>query len=145
MTNGTRRAEFILQELLQHGRIDAEELSQQLGVNASTIRRDLERLEKQNLLRRVHGGAVPVDMLAYSAYAYDLTFQENMNRQIEEKARIAQTALTLIQPGDTIALSPGTTTTHLARALRHVQLQPLTVVTNAVNIAMELNGIKGIT
>src|ERR671931_8008 len=97
----------------------------------------------QNLLRRVHGGAVAVDMLAYSAYAYGLTFQENMNKQVEEKARIAQAALRHIQPGDAIALSPGTTTTHLARALRHAPIQPLTVVTNAINIAMELNGVSG--
>src|SRR5689334_2804332 len=145
MANGVQRSEFILQELLHHGRVDAEQLSQQLGVNASTIRRDLERLEKQNLLRRVHGGAVTVDMLAYSAYAYGLTFQENMNKQVEEKARIAQAALRYIQPNDAIALSPGTTTTHLARALRHTPIQPLTVVTNAINSAMELNGVAGIT
>ncbi len=145
MNNAAKRAEFILQELLLHGRVDAETLSQQLQVNASTIRRDLERLEQQNLLRRVHGGALPVDMLAYSAYAYGLTFQENMSKQVEEKTQIALAALHLIQPGDTIALSPGTTTTHLARAIRHAQLQPLTVVTNAVNIAMELSGLKGIT
>ncbi len=145
MANGALRAEIILQELLHHGRIDAEQLSQQLQVNASTIRRDLERLEKQHLLRRVHGGAVAVDVLAYSAYAYDLTFQKNMSLEVEEKTNIAQVALRLIQPGDSIALSPGTTTTHLARAIRHAQLQPLTVVTNAINIAMELSGVQGIT
>lgn len=145
MANGSQRSEIILQELLHHGRVDAEQLSQQLRVNASTIRRDLERLEKQNLLRRVHGGAVAVDMLAYSAYVYGLTFQENMNKQVEEKARIAQAALQYIQPNDAIALSPGTTTTHLARALRHTPIQPLTVVTNAINCAMELNGVAGIT
>lgn len=144
-TNAAKRAEYILQELSLHGRIDAEQLSQQLQVNSSTIRRDLERLEQQNLLRRVHGGALPVDALAYSAYAYDLTFQENMRQQNEEKAQIARVALSMIQPGDTIALSPGTTTTHLARAIRQSQLQPLTVVTNALNIAMELNGLKNIT
>jgi DeoR/GlpR family transcriptional regulator of sugar metabolism len=144
MPNPAKRAEFILQELLLRRRVDAEQLSQQLQVNTSTIRRDLERLEQQNLLRRIHGGALPVDMLAYSAYAYDLTFQENMNKQVEEKTQIAQAALALIHPGDTIALSPGTTTTHLARALRHAQIQPLTVMTNAVNIAMELNGLKNI-
>jgi DeoR/GlpR family transcriptional regulator of sugar metabolism len=145
MSNAAKRAEFILQELLLNGRVDAEQLSQKLDVNASTIRRDLERLERQNLLRRVHGGALPVDMLAYSAYAYGLTFQENMSKQVEEKTQIARTALSLIQPGDTIALSPGTTTTHLARAIRHAQIQPLTVVTNAVNIAMELNGLENIS
>lgn len=144
-TNAAKRAEFILQQLSSIGRIDAEQLSQQLQVNSSTIRRDLERLEQQHLLRRVHGGALPADTLAYSAYAYDLTFQENMRQQSEEKAQIARAALGLIQPGDTIALSPGTTTTHLARAIRQAQLQPLTVVTNALNIAMELNGLKNIT
>lgn len=144
-TNAARRAEIILQELSLHGRIDAEQLSLQLQVNSSTIRRDLERLEQQNLLRRVHGGALPVDMLAYSSYAYDLTFQENMRQQSEQKAQIARAALHLIQPGDTIALSPGTTTTHLARAIRQAQIQPLTVVTNALNIAMELNGLKNVT
>ena len=145
MANTARRAEIILQELLLNGRVDAEQLSQRLQVNASTIRRDLERLEQQNLLRRVHGGALPVDLLAYSAYAYDLTFQENMNKQVEEKTQIALAALRLIEPGDTLALSPGTTTTHLARAIRHSQIQPLTIVTNAINIAMELTGVKGIS
>jgi DeoR/GlpR family transcriptional regulator of sugar metabolism len=102
-------------------------------------------MEQQHLLRRIHGGAVNVDMLAYSAYGYGLTFQENIGKMVEEKTRIAQAALSLIEPGDAIALSPGTTTTYLARAIRHAQMQPLTVVTNAVNIAMELNGLKGIT
>ncbi len=145
MANGTQRAEFILQQLLQQGRVDAEQLSQQLQVNSSTIRRDLERLEKQNLLRRVHGGAIALDMLTYGAYGAHLTFQENMGKRVEEKTRIAQTALGLIEPGDAIALSPGTTTTLLARAIRHAHLHPLTVVTNAINIAMELHGLEGIT
>lgn len=144
-TNAAKRAEIILQELSLHGRVDAEQLSLRLQVNSSTIRRDLERLEQQNLLRRVHGGALPVDALTYSAYAYDLTFQKNMRLQSEEKAQIARVALGMIQPGDTIALSPGTTTTHLARAIRQSQIQPLTIVTNALNIAMELNGLKNIT
>src|SRR5437016_3052667 len=127
MFNASQRAEFILQELLLQGRVRADQLSQQLQVNPATIRRDLERLEQQHLLRRVHGGALPVDVLTYSAYAQDLTFQENMQQRVEEKTQIARCALQLIQPGDAIALSPGTTTTQLARAIRHVQLQPLTV------------------
>jgi DeoR/GlpR family transcriptional regulator of sugar metabolism len=145
MSDAAKRAEFILQELLHTGRVDADELSQQLQVNASTIRRDLEKLERQNLLRRVHGGAVQLDTLSYSTYAYDLTFQENMGKQVEEKTRIALAAMKLIESGDTLALSPGTTTTHLARCIRQAQIPNLTVVTNAVNIAMELIGVKGLT
>jgi DeoR/GlpR family transcriptional regulator of sugar metabolism len=68
-----------------------------------------------------------------------------MGRYVEEKTRIAIAALQLIQPGDTLALSPGTTTTHLARLLRRYPIANLTVITNAVNIAMELTGVKDLT
>lgn len=144
MSDVTTRADFILQELKRNGRVDADNLSKQFAVNSSTIRRDLERLERQNLLRRVHGGAVPVDILSYSSYGYDLTFQKNLGKQLDEKAGIALAAANLVEPGDTIALSPGTTTTYLARNIRQLQLSNLTVVTNAVNIAMELAGLPGV-
>jgi DeoR/GlpR family transcriptional regulator of sugar metabolism len=145
MPDGNTRIDFILQELRLHGRVDAEDLSKHLAVNSSTIRRDLEKLERQHLLRRIHGGAVPVDILSYSAYDQDLTFQVNMSKQLAEKECIAQAALDLIRPGDTIALSPGTTTTYLARQIRHSQIHNLHVVTNAVNIAMELASVPELT
>lgn len=126
------------------GQVSVDGLSQRLGVNTSTIRRDLERMERQNLLRRIHGGAVPADTLSYGGYANDLTFQTNVGKQVEEKTRIAQAAAQLIEPGDSIAISPGTTTTYLARAIRMQQIPNLTVVTNAINIAMELTGLRGL-
>lgn len=142
MPDDARRAEYILQELVRHNKVAVDTLSRELAVNGSTIRRDLEKLERQNLLRRIHGGAVAAEALSYTAYAHDLTFQANMGRQNEEKTRIALAALRLVQAGDTIAISPGTTTTHLARAIRHAQVRSLTVVTNAANIAMELAGVR---
>jgi DeoR/GlpR family transcriptional regulator of sugar metabolism len=144
MSEAAKRVDFILQELMMNGRVLAEDLSQRLQVNTSTIRRDLEKLEKQKLLRRVHGGAVPLDNLSYT-YADDLTFQKNMGQHTEEKMRIAMAALHHIHPGDTLALSPGTTTTQLARCIRRAPIPNLTVVTNAVNIAMELAGVSGLT
>ncbi len=138
----TQRSEAIVQELLRAGTVSVDTLAQQLSVDASTIRRDLERLEQQQLLKRIHGGAVQVDPLTYTAYSEDLTFQSNMHKQVEAKTRIALAAARLIEPGDTIALSPGTTTTHLARAIRQLQIPRLTVVTNALNIAMELAGLR---
>ena len=138
----TRRAEHILQALVQYGKVSVDDLSQELGVNGSTIRRDLEKLERQNLLRRIHGGAVAADALSYTAYAHELSFQANLGKQTTAKARIALAALKLINTGDTIAISPGTTTTQLARALRHTQPRTLTVVTTAVNVAMELAGVR---
>ncbi|GCE25772.1 GntR family transcriptional regulator [Dictyobacter alpinus] len=145
MPDTTKRTDFILHELMTHGRVLAEDLSQRLQVNSSTIRRDLEKLERQQLLRRVHGGAVPLDPLSYSTYADELTFQKNMGKLVDEKNRIALAALQYIQPGDTLALSPGTTTTHLARHIRRAQIANLTVVTNAVNIAMELAQVPGLS
>lgn len=140
----SERSQYILQQLLEVGQVNVDELSQRLGVNTSTIRRDLERMERQHLLRRVHGGAVPVDTLSYGGYANDLTFQTNVNKQAEEKNRIALAAAQLVEPGDSIALSPGTTTTYLARTIRMQQIPNLTVVTNAINIAMELAGLPGL-
>lgn len=139
------RSEFILRELLRAGSVTVEELSERLQVDASTIRRDLEKLERQQLLKRVHGGAVQVDPLTYTAYAEELSFQSNMQKQTNEKTRIALAAARMIQPGDSIALSPGTTTTHLARVIRQMQITRLTIVTNALNIAMELAGLRDIS
>lgn len=144
MADERDRAEYILQQLVRHGKVQVEDLTQAFSVNSSTIRRDLEKLERQHLLRRVHGGAVTAEALSYSAYAHELTFQTNLSRHAEAKIQIALAALHLIQPDDTIAISPGTTTTQLARAIRLGPQRSLTVVTTAVNIAMELAGAREI-
>jgi DeoR/GlpR family transcriptional regulator of sugar metabolism len=142
--NPPLRADQIMRELLRSGQVMVDRLSEQFQVDSSTIRRDLEKLERQKLLKRVHGGAVLLDTLAYTAYADDLTFQANSGKCPEEKHAIALAAAQLIAPGDSIALSAGTTTTHLARVLRHLQIANLTVVTNAANIAMELASLHGV-
>lgn len=142
--NPAFRADQIMRELLRSGQVTVDLLSERFQVDSSTIRRDLEKLERQKLLRRVHGGAVLLDALAHTAYADDLTFQNNSGRYADEKNQIALAAARMIQPGESIALSPGTTTTQLARVLRHLQLANLTVITNAANIAMELAGLRGV-
>jgi DeoR/GlpR family transcriptional regulator of sugar metabolism len=138
------RSDAILQELLRTGEVRVVDLSRRFEVDASTVRRDLEKLERHRLLKRVHGGAVLADALNYSSFGHDLVFQSNMGQLVEEKTRIALAAAQLIQPGDTIALSTGTTVAHLARAIRHLQISDLTVVTNAVNVAMELAGLRNL-
>jgi DeoR/GlpR family transcriptional regulator of sugar metabolism len=142
--NPALRADQIMRELLRSGQVTVDRLSEQFQVDSSTIRRDLEKLERQKLLKRVHGGAVLLDALAHTAYADDLSFQSNSAKYVEEKNAIALAAAQLIEPGDAIALSPGTTTTQLARVLRHLQIPGLTVVTNAVNIGMELASLRGV-
>jgi DeoR family transcriptional regulator of aga operon len=130
-----RRTHEILQDLLRDGDVSVNELATQLSVSPSTIRRSLRNLQAQGLLRRRHGGAVTVESFLYEPFRYDADFLERENYYADEKRRIGIAAAELVTDGDIVALSAGTTTTQVARALK---LRRVTIVTNAVNIAMEL-------
>ena len=125
-----QRLEAILAELTDGGSVGVAELSDQLGVSVATVRRDLELLEQQRLLTRTHGGAVA------QGVAYELPLRYKVGRHGEEKRRIAAAAAERVSDGMVIALSGGTTTTEVARAL--VERDRLTIVTNALNIASEV-------
>jgi DeoR family transcriptional regulator of aga operon len=136
------RAAIILKELRQAGSASVEDLHEKLDVSLATVRRDLEELEKSGLLRRTHGGAVPIEPLFYEAFRHDRSFQEQVGSFAEEKRRIALAASELISTGNTIALTAGTTTTEVVRSLHTVG--GVTVVTNTVNVAMELSNRKDV-
>lgn len=138
----TQRAEVIVDELLKHEYVSVEKLAKRFGVSAATIRKDLERLEEKRLLRRVHGGAVMVEPLMYEAFRRRQDFHENEEKHIEEKRRIALAAAQLIADGDTIAFTGGTTATQVARSIRPGR--KITVITNALNIVMELSDREGV-
>jgi len=132
----TRRTQEIMQDLLRAGDVSVNELAEQLDVSPTTVRRCLRRLESEGLLKRRHGGAVPVETLLYEAFRYDADLQERDKLCAEEKRRIGLAAGKEVADGDVVALSAGTTTTQIARSLKlH---KDVTIVTNAVNIAMEL-------
>ena len=136
------RAAAILKELRQTGSASVEALSESLQVSLATVRRDLEALEESGLLRRTHGGAIPIGPLFYEPFRQDESFQVQVERFADEKRRIALAAADMVSPGDTIALTAGTTTTELVRCL-HADGE-ITVVTNTVNVAMELSARKDI-
>jgi DeoR family transcriptional regulator of aga operon len=123
------RLGVVLEELSTSGSVSVTELCERLGVSAATIRRDLELLEEQRLLTRTHGGAVA------QMVSYELPLRYRSARRQEQKRRIGQEAAGRIHDGAVIGLTGGTTTTEVARAIAH---RPLTVVTNALNIASEL-------
>jgi DeoR family transcriptional regulator of aga operon len=127
----------ILTTIQQTGKVVVEELSEQLGVSLVTVRRDLDVLEPKGLLRRTHGGAVSMEPLFYEPFRKDRSFVAQVERAAEEKRRIGRVAAALIRPGETIALTPGTTTTEVIRGLP--MNYNITVVTNTVNVAMELS------
>lgn len=124
------RRERILETLRQSGVISIEHIIGRFGVSPATARRDLRLLERQGLALRRHGGAATPESSLYEA-----SYLERERTSITHKRSIALAASELIHDAQTIALTGGTTTTAVARALRG---RELVIVTNAVNIAMEL-------
>jgi DeoR family transcriptional regulator of aga operon len=134
-----KRAKDILRLMLSHGKSSVEELTAELKTSPASIRRDLIRLEQRGLVNRTHGGA----MLAgnggpvYEPFRFDASFEVREDRFANEKQRIARAAAALVQENETIGFAAGTTTTLVARQLLH--RRNISVVTNAVNIGMELS------
>jgi DeoR family transcriptional regulator, aga operon transcriptional repressor len=136
------RSEQIIKFLLRAGTATIEELLAIAGSSAPSIRRDLARLEGRGLIRRTHGGAELVEPLLYEPFRYDSSFLAREQRHAAEKRRIGVAAAEMVQPGDTVGLTAGTTTTHIGRSLRH--REKIQVITNAINIGMELCNQPGI-
>ena len=138
----SRRAELIIKLLLRTGSATIEEILAEAGSSAPSIRRDLVRLESRGLIKRTHGGATLVEPLLYEPFRYDSSFLAREQRHAAEKRRIGLAAAELVQAGETVGLTAGTTTTHIGRSLRH--RENIKVVTNAINIGMELCNQPGI-
>ncbi|MGW2629216.1 DeoR/GlpR family DNA-binding transcription regulator [Streptomyces chattanoogensis] len=133
------RMNALLELLGERGRVDVEEAATELEVSAATMRRDMDVLAEQQLLTRTRGGAV------LSSVAYDLPIRYKHAHRSEEKEAVAKAAAKLVERGDVVGLSGGTTTTAIARVLAtrpdfaEAGPQPhLTIVTNSLNIANEL-------
>jgi DeoR family transcriptional regulator of aga operon len=131
------RDKKILRQLLCDGEVAVEQLAKRFKTSSETIRRELAKLERAGLLRRTHGGAIQVEPLLYEPFRYLSSFRAQEQLHTHEKRRIGVAAADIIKDGETIAIGAGTTTTHVARAIGH--RKGITVVTNAVNIAMELS------
>ncbi|HTV81659.1 MAG TPA: DeoR/GlpR family DNA-binding transcription regulator [Acidobacteriaceae bacterium] len=137
-----QRAKQILQVLLQHGTASVEELVGLLGASAPSVRRDLARLEKRRLVHRTHGGARLANQMQYEAFRFDSSYHEREGRFAEEKRRIGLAAAELVREHDTVGFTAGTTPTQVARCIRH--RSSIHVITNAVNIGMELSNLPAL-
>lgn len=133
-----RRREQLLAYLSTNGRGSVGELSQALGVSEVTIRKDLDLLESQGLLLRVHGGA-----MVSGRGRLEQHFAAREQQRLDEKRRIAQAAARLVQSGQRIFLDGSTTALQVARLLK--DREDLTVVTNGLYTALELNFSLGVT
>lgn len=140
--NPRNRADQILRELRQEGDLSLDVLIKRLGTSAASVRRDLTKLEAKGLVRRTHGGVTLVEPLLYEPFRYDSLFQNREQHRTAEKRRIGLNAAELIQENETVGFTAGTTTTHVARNLRN--RHNIRVITNAINIAMELSNCAGL-
>lgn len=127
------RQKKILEALKADGSVLVSKLSSELGVTEETVRRDLEKLEKQEALVRTHGGAIPLDK---SNHEMSLEKRKHLNVGIKEK--LAKEAVKYILPGDTVFLDASTTTFYMAKELKN--LKDITIVTNSIRIIAELAG-----
>jgi DeoR/GlpR family transcriptional regulator of sugar metabolism len=128
-----QRQKLILEEVRRHGAVRVSELTELLEVSDMTVRRDLDVLAASGLVDKVHGGATARGRLS----ADEPGFEAKSHRQLNEKEAIAQAASDLVQPGQAIGLTAGTTTWRLAH--RILDVPDLTVVTNSIQVANVLH------
>lgn len=131
------RKRFILEKVAQEGRVLVSDLAGELSISAVTVRNDLNTLAQEGLILRTHGGAVNID-----SALMDRALSEKEKLHGAEKAAIAQKAVSFVHEGQSVILDSGSTTTAIARAMK--QFNNITVITNAVNIALELSEARGI-
>lgn len=132
MKSITERHQVILNKLAESGHVNVQDLSIQMKVSDVTIRKDLKLLEDKNLLFRTHGGASQTN-----PYTNDKPVAEKERLNAEEKRSIAKTAAAMIGHNDSIIIGSGTSMLALARAI-HPEGH-LTVITSALNVALELS------
>ena len=123
------RREQILKLLAKGGLVKIPTLTSTLGVSMATIRRDLDALEEQGLLKKVYGGAI-------SAFPRGIEPSTKMREttNLNLKVEIANKIFDIVEEGDTLVLDNGTTTAEIAKCLVHKN--NLTIVTNSIKVGI---------
>jgi DeoR family transcriptional regulator, aga operon transcriptional repressor len=129
------RRELMLALVTERNYVRVSDLSEKFGISLVTVRADLAELDKRRVVRRVRGGAVP----AGKKLRDEPSFEESLGASAAEKQLIGKAAASLVRSGESLILDVGTTTAFLARSLiARDDLQDLVVLTNGLNIALEL-------
>ncbi|MGF1680330.1 DeoR/GlpR family DNA-binding transcription regulator [Photobacterium makurazakiensis] len=137
MKSAVERRMEIVNVVNRDGKARVEDLAAQFDVSSVTIRSDLSFLEKNGYVVRSHGAAIP-----NTGVIAELTVQEKRRQNAGIKSLIGQAAAKLIESGDTVILDSGTTTREIASSLK--SLEDVVVMTNGLDVAMELASAPGI-
>ena len=135
-----QRRRNLLDLVDQNGQVTVVDLIKRFSISAVTVRSDLDALASIGAIVRSHGGAV---RRLEATQDYPLRTKETLHHI--EKVRIGKAAAELVRAGETIILDSGSTTAEIARHLKKLKLPSLTVITNALNIAVELADHAGIS
>lgn len=132
------RKNEILNKLRLEQRVLVSELAVHYGVTEETIRRDLDKLEKEGYATKTYGGAIWSNSLKI-----DLSYTIRNKTNVEAKTAIAQIIADMIHDGDHLMLDDSSTSLFVAKQLK--EKKNLTVITYSVEIVMELSGVEGFT
>ena len=130
------RRNLILEKLQAEKRVVVSDLSQLYNVSEETIRRDLDKLEKEGLAIKSYGGAVINEDISI-----DIPLNVRKNQNVSGKQKMAEIDASLVKDGDHIFLDASTTAVFVAKALK--EKQRLTVITNSMEILLELADVSG--
>jgi len=131
------RKEKIIQMLEKNGNVKVSDLTRLFNVSLQTIRRDLEVLESEGLIKKVYGGAI-----LKRKRIQDFTHSVREKQSLAEKDEIAEIALKLIEEGDSIALNDSTTNLAIAKKIKK-KFKNLTIISNSLLIVSELSNVEG--
>ena len=129
LSTDARRAE-IIDLVRENGKVKVSELSERYKISEVSIRKDLEVLEAEGHLSRVHGGAV-----GHNKLYVNMDLNERFKTNAQAKRRLADLAASFIEDNDTIMMNAGTTLTYVLRAIR--DKKNISIVTNSVQNATE--------
>ncbi len=141
MSKKTNRLKEIIAILNKHGQITVRELSGHLITSEMTIRRDLNDLEEDGIIRRTHGGAILLDPYTIHEKNKYLIGKE-IGKHVKEKSSIGLRAASIIMPGETVAFDIGTTTLFIAKYLSREH--PVNALCVTFECAMELYNKKNV-
>ncbi len=130
------RRNLILEKLQDEKKVVVSELSTFFGVSEETIRRDLDKLDKEGLATKSYGGAVLNENTSL-----DMPFNVRKKRNMKGKQMIAEIVSNLIQEGEHIIVDPSTTAVSIVKALK--SRKRLTVITNSIEVLVELSDVSG--
>lgn len=133
MVSLNERQLAILNKVINSPKINVAELSKEFGVSQVTIRQDLKVLEQNGMLKRFHGGAMPVS---------DDDIMKRLSYNLDTKIKIAQKAASLVSNGETVLIESGSTNALLAREL--AKKSDVTIITNSTFISRYVRGMNNI-